>query len=171
MELPEKVLEIASEEAKKYDDAEEAITRAKRKIFKLSGFMDLAEKYFKHFVSCRVQEIVYDVRSHENRKIRNQTVSVQKVRPIRSKLVSRVNSSVYFSLRIGGNVLGNLFGEELADLAAQEESISAGHAFNAGLLRELIEIVPKNKTVSSSVSSKKMDEIADRVRSGLVGAS
>jgi hypothetical protein len=132
-------------------DVTEAIARARLAVRGMDGYATFVTQ----LVDAAVQGIVYDLRHQDNiriRKARNDYGAPAKVEVGKSPIVRAVTSA--YEYRIGGNVLGNLLGEELVPLAEQEEGLAAGHAVNARLLRELRTRVKNGQRVRDAVSEK-----------------
>ena len=168
--LPDMVREISAKAACEYDEANKAIKVAKSRVRKIENYDKMAAEWFDSFVDSFIQEAVWDARHKQNTRIKNEQGeynTTEKVSPITSKAVAKASISAYFSLNIGGRSLGSLLGSELTVLAEQELLVAKGHSFNASLLNRLATIVPKTKTVSEAVSSKRMDSIALTVKSDL----
>ena len=163
IEFPENVRSIVKKAtAKHLADIQKATSEAEKQIRKLKEFDGLANL----LVTSAVQEMVYDIRHQMNTEIKNQEGREGGKTKVKSSsdAVKAVYESSYFNLFIGGSILGMLTGGELVDVASSERAIAAGYTFNADLALELSRIVPEDKTVRQSVSSKKLDAIAKRIK-------
>ena len=71
---------------------------------------------------------------------------------------------IVYNYRIGGTLLGLVFGKDLLGIAEHERAIAEGHTFNARLAEALNPIVPANKRVKDAVAEKRLQMIFRQIR-------
>ena len=158
IEFPDVVMDVVKAMAFKYPKNP---NRATQETIKKIKKMDVFESLLDDLIFKAVQELIWDARHQANREIKKAGGGYSgpaKVNHGGSAAMKKIYISAHFSLRIGGSLLGMTRGEELEGLALNEAGRSNGHAFNARLLQSLIPLVPANKTVLESVSSKRLDQ-------------
>lgn len=163
MELPKSVYEaVASAEAKNPGDPPAAIEAAKKLIRSLPEFPDLAAEFFHR----TVQELVYAQRHRIAGDIKRAAGGYGQPSKVAadSPAIRGVYESVY-QYRMGGTVLGDIMGENLADIAEGEEEKARGHQFNARLARYCIDQgVKDGQSVREVIPEKKLRMAFDRIQ-------
>ncbi len=158
MHFPEYVHEMVAKACKEHPaDISAACLKVERDLRNDDNFDSLVDS----LIAEAVQAMVYNRRHAENVAIKKETGAYgggTKTNVAGSTTINRICKSVYY-YNIGAKTLGLLFGEELLGLADTEESIAAGHQFNASLLRELRKMVKDGQRVQDAVKEKKLREL------------
>ena len=111
-----------------------------------------------------ITEMVGTARHNANVAMRSQSGEYDtRAKVVAGEAAGKVYRSHYLYL-IAGKTLGQLTGAELLTTAEAEENRASGHIFNAKLCRKLAELTPDDKTVSESVSQRKMQSIWKSLR-------
>lgn len=151
MQIPESVIEAVERAVGEHPtDIPAATTQAFEEVIHLEDY----EEFVKSLVWKCIQELAYDARHKTNVRIKRREGyygQEAKVNPVSDGVIKVY--SVY-RYHIGGNMLGNIRGEELADLAEKERAIANGHVFNAELCEWLQTQVPEGKTVQETFGKK-----------------
>lgn len=140
-------------EEKHKDDIPMAVKKSMILIKSLPNYEEIVEA----LLHQAVQTLVYHYRHQRSRVIKKAAGKYggpQKVSQI-DESISRIYQEVY-EYRIGGTMLGKLYGHELAPLAETEGSLASGHLFNQELLNRLDRITPKEKMVEEAVPARKL---------------
>ena len=127
----------------------DAVECAERHIRQLPEF----QEHINNFIRLTVQELVYRARVQMNNHARH--VPRQKVNLGESQGIKEAYADL-FGYFVAGRTLGSLRGEELEELAVNEQSNGEGYLFRARLLRLLRTVTPDGKTVQQAVDGKKL---------------
>lgn len=134
------VADVIADAAKRHPGSvTKATDAAEAAIRGVKGFRDVLPDLVKH----AVKERIYDLRHKENLEQRQ----------------SGFEEGSPYNYFLAGTVLGRLRGDQLADLASDEDEAASGHAFNARICRELAKLVPDGKTVRQVVSEGQLQAI------------
>ena len=163
MNLPPSILEIVHKVTEKYpDDIQEATDAAIKQIKNLSDY----QSFVNGLVHMAIRDQIYQRRHQVNVKLRREAGgydTTNKHSPAESSVVEGVYRSChdYF---IAGRTLGDLLGNELAEVESSERAIANGHLFNANLLAELRPLVKAEKRVREVVKEAQLRRLFQKVR-------
>lgn len=160
--FPDRVYDIITSAVKKHPKAEDAIKAALASVRAMPEFSTIVDE----LVLTAVSELVWRERSKVNDRLRNQAGTYgQPAKVVVGNSVA-VNSDYesYFLYKIGGNVLGELTGDELGPLAQLERLQADGHMFNSNLLEALSKDVRGGKKVKEVVGERKLRNLFERLK-------
>ena len=165
MNFPKYVRQIVDDAMEKHEfDVDKSTEEAVKLIYELPKDLFDARVY----IYNAVKDLVYDARHRRNVETKKQLGKFGKppqVNVAGSPAVQAESISL-FLLCIAGKELGNIFGNELAGIAASEAAIGDGHHLNSRLCAALAKVVPDDKQVVDSVGVQELVEIFERVKRG-----
>lgn len=157
-EYPENVLRAAEKSVLKHpNDLDKAIEQCEKSVRRLKTFDSLVD----FLIHKALQDLVYEKRHTMNvsmKRAASEYGGLGKVISGHSEGLARAARSVYL-YHIGGSTLGALTGDQLEQIATDEQMIADGHLFNANLCLKLQPLVKKGKTVKDCVNEKKLNAI------------
>ena len=161
MENPKELTDLAADAAARFpDDLAASIKWFQERAAKLEGF----EEFQAGLIANALKELVYRARHDINTRIKKETggyASQTKANGL-SGSTEQAYKSVY-DFCIAGQSLGSIKGADLAAIAEKENELANGHLFNSSLASWLAGIVPKDKTVSESVSEDRLRKAFKRL--------
>lgn len=169
MQYPESFLDIIETTVKEYpSDIDRATEEAEKKIRALPEFAGFVDA----LVRSAVRELVYDQRHIVNVRTKKQAgyYGGQTKLNRSANGVLAAYESVY-QYHIAGTVLGEILGEDLSDIAANERAIASGHTFNADLCEWLAGLVPEGKKVHQAITEKKLRKEFNRIYERVHGSA
>lgn len=129
------------------------------------------EKFLSMVRRQTIETLVYQQRHYFNVKVRKNSknsYTQPKVNILSSKAIESAYEEV-FAYRVGGTILGEITGEQLAPLANMEAQRATGHKFNATLLSWLADRVPATKKVRESISGKELKAVFSKLQEQVYG--
>lgn len=163
MEHPESILEAARQADEAHpDDIGEAVAECERLVRQSPDFREWRNL----LVRGMCQSLIWDSR-HRGNRARRQARREEEYKPkVQRRAVNVLGSDLlcevyekYYQHRIAGRTLGNIRGDELADIASQEEAVANGHLINNRICRRLAGLVPAGRTVREAVPGPRLAAI------------
>lgn len=161
-DLPDELLAIVKLAVQKHNEPQPAIEEAHKSVRKRPEF----QAWVDLLVQTAVAELVYRERAVINTRLKAQAGEYGKPAKVSVGQSDAVNEvyTLYYQYKIGGTILGNVMGEELAGIGEKERALSEGHLFNARLCEELARFVPEGKRVQDCVSERKLKVLFTRLQ-------
>ncbi len=161
MNDPESVLELVQRNVEKFpDDIPAAVSATEKGIRKLPEYKTLEELFLYNYA----QNLVYTARHRICTQMKRNVNHYGKPAKVGlTEEVEKVYRSIYLYF-IGGTILGEIKGNDIPNLAANERAIAAGHTFHAELLEWLGDQgVVGDKRVKDVVPERKLKLNFDRI--------
>ena len=164
--IPRSVHDICKAAANAHpDSAIDAVHEASRAVMAMPDFNDFVEAFTHMAVRC----VVSDVRHRANvaiKKAAGYYGGEAKVKVAESVEVNKICGSVY-AYRIGGTVLGDLYGRDLTRIELAEEGRENGHKFNKLLVRWCNARVPDNERVRDHIPETELAAAFQEIMEGV----